>query len=168
MPKGFQGKKKGSKEEKRAIAKAQRAKKKGTTKGEVRKTSRRAYEKRKTSTNKRKSSSSNRSTTTKSMAKRKNGVRGAGRSAKNLLTSGFVGKAVTGLGAAALVGTVMNRILPGSPITAIAQPIAAYAAGGGIGAITSVILNGGLGSITGFLGGQQAVTPSVGQPEFGV
>ena len=103
------------------------------------------------------------------MAKqRRSSVRRAGSSAKNLLTSGIVGKAVTGIGAAALVGTVMNRILPGSPITGIAQPIAAYAAGGAVGAVTSVILNGGLGAITGFLGGQAAGTPSVGQVEFGV
>jgi len=145
-------------------------KRKGTTKGMVRKTARRAFEgKRKSSKTKRKSSSSNRRTPIKSMARRKrSSVRRAGSSAKNLLTSGIVGKAVTGIGAAALVGTVMNRILPGSPITGIAQPIAAYAAGGAVGAVTSVILNGGLGSITGFLGGQQAATPSVGQVEFGV
>ena len=53
------------------------------------------------------------------------------------------------------------------PIAGIA-PIAAYAAGGAVGAITSVLLNGGLGSITGFLGGQQAAVPSVGTTEFGV
>ena len=145
-------------------------KRKGTTKGMVRKTARRAFEgKRKSSKTKRKSSSSNRRTPIKSMARRKrSSVRRAGSSAKNLLTSGIVRKAVTCIGAAALVGTVMNRILPGSPITGIAQPIAAYAAGGAVGAVTSVILNGGLGSITGFLGGQQAATPSVGQVEFGV
>ena len=143
---------------------------KGTTKGMVRKTARRAFEgKRKSSTKKRKSSSSNRRTPIKSMARRRrSSVRRAGSSAKNLLTSGIVGKAVTGIGAAALVGTVMNRILPGSPITGIAQPIAAYAAGGAVGAVTSVILNGGLSTITGFLGGQQAATPSVGTTEFGV
>jgi|TARA_R110000824_G_scaffold338369_1_gene524845 hypothetical protein len=147
-----------------------RRRRKGTTKGMVRKTARRAYEgKRKSSKTKRKSSSSNRRTSIKSMARSKtSSARRAGRSAKNLLTSGIVGKAVTGIGAAALVGTVMNRILPGSPITGIAQPIAAYAAGGAVGAITSVILNGGLGTITGFLGGQQAATPSVGTVEFGV
>jgi hypothetical protein len=144
-------------------------KRKGTTKGMVRKTARRAFEKRKSSKTKRKSSSSNRRTPMKSMARRRrSSVRRAGSSAKNILTSGIVGKAVTGIGAAALVGTVMNRILPGSPITGIAQPIAAYAAGGAVGAVTSVILNGGLGSITGFLGGQQAATPSVGTVEFGV
>ena len=144
-------------------------KRKGTTKGMVRKTARRAFEgKRKSSKTKRKSSSSNRRTPIKSMARRRrSSVRRAGSSAKNILTSGIVGKAVTGIGAAALVGTVMNRILPGSPITGIAQPIAAYAAGGAVGAVTSVILNGGLGAITGFLGGQQA-TPSVGNMEFGV
>ena len=100
--------------------------------------------------------------------KRSRTIRRAGRTAKGILTSGIVGKAVTGIGAAALVSTVMNRILPGSPITGIAQPIAAYAAGGAVGAISSVIFNGGLGQITGFLGGQQAATPSVGNVEFGV
>ena len=154
----------------RKLVALNKRKRKGTTKGMVRKTARRAFEgKRKSSKTKRKSSSSNRRTPIKSMARRKrSSVRRAGSSAKNLLTSGIVGKAVTGIGAAALVGTVMNRILPGSPITGIAQPIAAYAAGGAVGAVTSVILNGGLGSITGFLGGQQAATPSVGQVEFGV
>ena len=154
----------------RKLVALNKRRRKGTTKGMVRKTARRAFEgKRKSSTKKRKSSSSNRRTPIKSMARRKrSSVRRAGSSAKNLLTSGIVGKAVTGIGAAALVGTVMNRILPGSPITGIAQPIAAYAAGGAVGAVTSVILNGGLGSITGFLGGQQAATPSVGQVEFGV
>ena len=101
------------------------------------------------------------------MAKRKSRPRRVGNSVKNILTSGVVGKAVTGIGAAALVGTVMNRILPGSPITGIAQPIAAYAAGGAVGAVTSVILNGGLSTITGFLGGSSS-TPSVGTTEFGV
>lgn len=164
--KGFQGKKKGSKEEKRAIAKAQRAKKKGTTKGEVRKTARRAFEKRKTSTNKRKSSPSNSRKRTNSMPKRT--AKGARGKAKNFLKSGIIGQAVTGIGAAALIGTVMNRVLPGSPITSIAQPIAAYAAGGGVGAVASVLLSGGLNSITGFLGGQQNGTTQVGQMEFGV
>ena len=100
--------------------------------------------------------------------RRRSSSRRIGSKFSNVLTSGLVGKAVTGIGAAALVGTVMNRILPGSPITGIAQPIAAYAAGGAVGAVTSVLLNGGLGSITGFLGGSQAATPSVGAVEFGV
>ncbi len=141
-----------------------------TRKGQVRKTARRAYEGiRKKSKTKRKSSSSNRRTPIRSMARRRRSrSRQIGSKFSNVLTSGLVGKAVTGIGAAALVGTVMNRILPGSPITGIAQPIAAYAAGGAVGAVTSVLLNGGLGSITGFLGGSQAATPSVGAVEFGV
>ncbi len=163
--KGFQGKRKGSPEEKRAIVKAQRAKKRGTTKGEVRKTARRAYEpKRKSSTNKRKSSTSNSRKRTSSMPKK----RAIQKKTKNFLKSGIIGQAVTGIGAAALIGTVMNRVLPGSPITSIAQPIAAYAAGGGVGAVASVLLSGGLNSITGFLGGQQNGTTQVGQMEFGV
>ena len=166
--KGFQGKRKGSPEEKRAIAKAQRAKKKGTTKGEVRKTARRAYEpKRKSSTNKRKSSPSNTRKRTNSMPKQRRAT-GARGKAKNFLKSGIVGQAVTGIGAAALIGTVMNKVLPGSPITQVAQPIAAYAAGGGVGAVASVLLSGGLNSITGFLGGQQNGTTQIGQMEFGV
>jgi hypothetical protein len=154
----------------RKLVALNKRRRKGTTKGMVRKTARRAFEgKRKSSRTKRKSSSSNTRTPMKSMAKRRrSSARRAGSKISNVLTSGLVGKAVTGIGAAALVGTVMNRILPGSPITGIAQPIAAYAAGGAVGAITSVILNGGLGSITGFLGGQQAATPSVGTVEFGV
>ena len=131
---------------------------KSTRKGQVRKTARRAYVKR--------SSSLKRKSPRKTMAKRMKRIRkratgGFG----NILKSGIVGKAVAGLGAAALVGTVMNRLLPASPITSLAQPIAAYAAGGAIGAVSSVILNGGLGSITGFLGGQQS---GVGNMEFGV
>jgi hypothetical protein len=153
----------------RKLVALNKRKRKGTTKGMVRKTARRAFVKRKSSTKKRKSSSSNRRTPIRSMARRRrSSVRRAGSKFSNVLTSGIVGKAVTGIGAAALVGTVMNRILPGSPITGIAQPIAAYAAGGAVGAVTSVLLNGGLGSITGFLGGQQAATPSVGTVEFGV
>jgi len=153
----------------RKLVALNKRKRKGTTKGMVRKTARRAFEKRKTSKTKRKSSSSNRRTPIKSMARRRrSSTRRIGSKFSNVLTSGLVGKAVTGIGAAALVGTVMNRILPGSPITGIAQPIAAYAAGGAVGAVTSVLLNGGLGSITGFLGGQQAATPSVGNVEFGV
>jgi|TARA_R110000824_G_scaffold359219_1_gene546736 hypothetical protein len=131
---------------------------KSTRKGQVRKTARRAYVKR--------SSSLKRKSPRKTMAKRMKRIRkratgGFG----NILKSGIVGKAVAGLGAAALVGTVMNRLLPASPITSLAQPIAAYAAGGAIGAVSSVILNGGLGSITGFLGGQQS---GVSNMEFGV
>ena len=154
----------------RKLVALNKRKRKGTTKGMVRKTARRAFEgKRKSSKTKRKSSSSNRRTPIRSMARRRrSSARRAGSKISNVLTSGIVGKAVTGIGAAALVGTVMNRILPGSPITGIAQPIAAYAAGGAVGAVTSVLLNGGLGSITGFLGGQQAATPSVGTVEFGV
>lgn len=153
----------------RKLVALNKRRRKGTTKGMVRKTARRAFVKRKSSTKKRKSSSSNRRTPIRSMARRRrSSVRRAGSKFSNVLTSGIVGKAVTGIGAAALVGTVMNRILPGSPITGIAQPIAAYAAGGAVGAVTSVLLNGGLGSITGFLGGQQAATPSVGTVEFGV
>ena len=152
----------------RKLVALNKRKRKGTTKGMVRKTARRAFEKRKSSKTKRKSSSSNRRTPIRSMARRRrSSSRRIGSKFSNVLTSGLVGKAVTGIGAAALVGTVMNRILPGSPITGIAQPIAAYAAGGAVGAVTSVLLNGGLGSITGFLGGQQAAT-SVGTVEFGV
>ena len=132
---------------------------KSTRKGQVRKTARRAYEPKRSSSLKRKSPR-------KTMAKRRSFRRRATGGFGNILKSGIVGKAVMGLGAAALVGTVMNRLLPASPLTTLAQPIAAYAAGGAVGAVSSVILNGGLGSITGFLGGQQ--TPSVGTTEFGV
>ena len=140
------------------VAMNKRRARKTTTKGKVRKTARRAYEP------KRKSSPSNTRKRTNSMPKR----RAIEKKAKNFLKSGIIGQAVTGIGAAALIGTVMNRVLPGSPITSIAQPIAAYAAGGGVGAVASVLLSGGLNSITGFLGGQQNGTTQVGQMEFGV
>jgi len=173
MAKGFQGKKKGSKEEKRAIAKAQRARKtttrtrRTTRKGDLTLKRKPAFpNKRKSSQNKRKSSPSNSRKRTNSMPKKT--TRRVTQKAENFLKKGLVGKAVTGIGAAALVGTVMNRILPGSPITNLAQPIAAYAAGGGVGAVASVLLSGGLNSITGFLGGQQNGTTQVGQMEFGV
>ena len=147
------------------VAMNKRRARKTTTKGKVRKTARRAYEpKRKSSTNKRKSSPSNTRKRSNSMPKR----RAIQKKAKNFLKSGIIGQAVTGIGAAALIGTVMNRVLPGSPITSIAQPIAAYAAGGGVGAVASVVFSGGLNSITGFLGGQQNGTTQVGQMEFGV
>ena len=169
--KGFQGKRKGSPEEKRAIAKAQRARKtttrtrRTTRKGDLTLKGKPAFpNKRKSSQNKRKSSPSNSRKRTNSMPKR----RAIQKKAKNFLKSGIIGQAVTGIGAAALIGTVMNRVLPGSPITGIAQPIAAYAAGGGVGAVASVLLSGGLNSITGFLGGQQNGTTQVGQMEFGV
>ena len=171
--KGFQGKRKGSPEEKRAIAKAQRERKtttrtrRTTRKGDLTLKRKPAFpNKRKSSTNKRKSSPSNTRKRSNSMPKRR--ATGARGKAKNFLKSGIIGQAVTGIGAAALIGTVMNKVLPGSPITSIAQPIAAYAAGGGVGAVASVLLSGGLNSITGFLGGQQNGTTQVGQMEFGV
>lgn len=81
----------------------------------------------------------------------------------NVFNRGTIGKVVAGVGAAALVGTVMDRLLPASPITAIAKPIAAYSAGGAAGAVGSVLLDGGLGSITNFFGiGQSAGTTQGG------
>ena len=57
-----------------------------------------------------------------------------------------------GVGAATVAGIAVNAIAP--QFAGIAKPLAAFAAGGPIGAITSVLLdNGGLSNISGLLGG---------------
>jgi len=86
----------------------------------------------------------------------------------NVFNRGTVGKVVAGVGAAALVGAVMDRFLPASPVTAIAKPIAAYASGGAAGAIGSVVLDGGLNSIANFFGMQSQSTNQVQGGGFSV
>lgn len=68
----------------------------------------------------------------------------------NVLKSGIVGKVVLGIGAATLVGLVVDRFAP--QFSPIARPVAALIAGGPIGAVGSVLLSGGL-NLGGFLGG---------------
>lgn len=61
-------------------------------------------------------------------------------------------KAMIGIGAATLAGTVVSMVAP--QFASIAKPIAAFATGGVVGAAASLILSpDGLGSITGLFGG---------------
>lgn len=108
---------------------------------------------RKTTTKSRKSSTLKRTTRKKSMPKRKTSRRSsAKKSLGNIFNRGTVGAAVSGIGAAALIGSIMDRFVPNSPITQVARPIAAYTAGGATGAIASIILSGGLNQIGSFFG----------------
>lgn len=71
----------------------------------------------------------------------------------NILKSGLVGKLVLGVGAATVVGLAVDRFAP--QFGGIARPLAAFAAGGPVGAIGSLLISGGLGNIFGGFGGQQ-------------
>ena len=86
----------------------------------------------------------------------------------NVFNRGTLGKVAVGVGAAAIVGTIMDRFLPASPVTALAKPIAAYSAGGAAGAIGSVLLEGGLGSIGQFFGMQSQSTNQTSSGGFSV
>ena len=96
----------------------------------------------------------------KSMAKRRRrstrqrSVSGGFRRAKSgigsIFKSGLVGKIVLGVGAATVAGLVVDRFAP--QFSGIARPVAALIAGGPIGAIGSVLLQGGL-NLGGILGG---------------
>ncbi len=66
-------------------------------------------------------------------------------------------KAMIGIGAATLAGTVVSMVAP--QFAPIAKPIAAFATGGVVGAAASLIISpNGLGSITGLLGGGTGTT----------
>ena len=140
--------------------------KSSTKKGQVRKTARRAYEtKRKASTKRRKTAKINKTTSKrKSMAKKR---RSYSRSAKsgitNVFKSGVLGKAVAGIGAASILGLVVNQVAPQfQPISSVAG---GYLGGGAVGAIAALMINGGLGNLGNLFGGSTNVTA---QQEFGV
>jgi len=80
------------------------------------------------------------------------------------LKTGIIGEVVKGIGAGSLVGMIMGRVLPDSPITPIASTGAAFLAGGVTGGIAQVVLSGGLSSFGGLFGGGI----SAPQQEFGV
>ena len=123
-----------------------------------RKSSKSTPKKRSKSTTKRRKSQPLRSTKPrKSMRKRRSSTRSTSKIG-NIFNKGTIGKVVAGVGAAALVGAVLDRFLPNSPITTIAKPLAAYAGGGAAGAIGSVVLDGGLNSIGSFFGLQSNST----------
>jgi hypothetical protein len=133
-------------------------KKKGTTKGMVRKTARRAFEgKRKTTTKRRITKTIKRRTTSrKPMARRRTIRRRVSRSTRGIGSSfktGIIGDVVKGIGAGSLVGLVMSRVAPNSTITPIASTGAAFLTGGLVGGAANLILSGGLSNLGGIFGG---------------
>ena len=102
------------------------------------------------------------------MAKRRSSYKRSTSKIGNIFNKGTIGKVVAGVGAAALVGAVLDRFLPNSPITTIAKPIAAYAGGGAAGAIGSVVLDGGLNTIGSFFGMQSNSTNQTASGGFSV
>ena len=132
-------------------------KKKGTTKGMVRKTARRAFEgKRKTTTRRRITKTiKRRSTPRKTMARRRTITRRVSRKSRGIgssLKTGVIGDVVKGIGAGSLVSLVMSRVAPNSSITPIASTGAAFLTGGIVGGAANLILSGGL-SLGGIFGG---------------
>jgi hypothetical protein len=134
-------------------------KKKGTTKGQVRKTARRAFEgKRKTTTKRRITKTIKRRRTTKTTMPSRTrrirrtysrGSKGIGKSFK----TGIIGDVVKGIGAGSLVGIVMSRVAPNSSITPLASAGAGFLTGGLIGGAANLILSGGLSNLGGIFGG---------------
>ncbi len=132
-------------------------KKKGTTKGQVRKTARRAFEgKRKTTTKRRITKTiKRRSASRKTMARRRTITRRVSRKSRGIgssLKTGVIGDVVKGIGAGSLVSLVMSRVAPNSSITPIASTGAAFLTGGIVGGAANLILSGGL-SLGGIFGG---------------
>lgn len=120
----------------------------------------------KSSTNKRKSTTINKTKTKrKTMVSRRKRysrrARSGGLKIGSSLKTGIIGEVVKGIGAGSLVGMVMGRVMPDSPITPIASTGAAFLAGGVTGGIAQVILSGGLSSFGGMFGGSQNVTAQV-------
>ena len=90
------------------------------------------------------------------MAKNKRFAR-ARKTGSKVFGNPLLKKAMIGIGAATLAGTVVNMVAP--QFAPIAKPIAAFATGGVVGAAASLILSpDGLGSITGLFGGSTGTT----------
>ena len=131
-------------------------KKKGTTKGQVRKTARRAFEgKRKTTTRRRITKTIKRRSTPRKTMARRTITRRVSRKSRGIgssLKTGVIGDVVKGIGAGSLVSLVMSRVAPNSSITPIASTGAAFLTGGIVGGAANLILSGGL-SLGGIFGG---------------
>jgi hypothetical protein len=131
-------------------------KKKGTTKGMVRKTARRAFEgKRKTTTKRRITKTIKRRSAPRKTMARRTITRRVSRKSRGIgssLKTGVIGDVVKGIGAGSLVSLVMSRVAPGSSITPIASTGAAFLTGGIVGGAANLILSGGL-SLGGIFGG---------------
>lgn len=94
--------------------------------------------------------------TRKPMARRRSVRRSMRKSSSKIggfFKSGMVGKAVAGIGAATLVGVVMNQVAP--QFSGIAAPVAGFAAGGPVGGIASIIV-----SPTGLSGITNLISPA--------
>ena len=97
-----------------------------------------------------------------SMAKRSRGrsiIRRGSKGIKSSLQSGLLSNVVKGIGGGALVGTVMNRIVPNSSITPLASIGAGFLFGGVVGGAANLVLSGGLNAIGGIFGNTQASAP---------
>ena len=131
-------------------------KKKGTTKGMVRKTARRAFEgKRKSSTKRRITKTIKRRSAPRKTMARRTITRRVSRKSRGIgssLKTGVIGDVVKGIGAGSLVSLVMSRVAPGCSITPIASTGAAFLTGGIVGGAANLILSGGL-SLGGIFGG---------------
>ena len=141
-------------------------KKRGTTKGMVRKTARRAFQGKRKSTTKRRVTKTikRRSSSSKPMARRRSIRRTARRGSRGIgssLKTGIIGDVVKGIGAGSLVGLVMARVAPGSSITPIASTGAAFLTGGIVGGAANLLLTGGL-SLGGIFGGATAPQQEMG------
>ena len=80
-------------------------------------------------------------------------ARSSGLKIGSSLKTGIIGEVVKGIGAGSLVGMVMGRVMPNSPITPIASTAAAFLAGGVTGGAAQVVLSGGLANLGGMFGG---------------
>jgi hypothetical protein len=129
-------------------------------KGRAAKSGKKAGPKRKVIVKKRTKSvkvkSKRKSTKRNTMAKNKRFAR-ARKTGSKVFGNPLLKKAMIGIGAATLAGTVVNMVAP--QFAPIAKPIAAFATGGVVGAAASLILSpDGLGSITGLFGGSTGTT----------
>jgi len=92
---------------------------------------------------------------TRKRSTRRRSVSGGFRRAKGgigrVLKTGIPGKIVLGLGSAALVAQVTERLAP--QFTGIATTAAAFLGGGIVGGAAQVLLSGGLGGLGGLFGG---------------
>ena len=97
---------------------------------------------------------------TNTMRRRKSSYR---RSAKSGLSSifkgGLLGKAAAGIGAATVMGLIVSNVAP--QFNSISQVAGGYLGGGAVGAVSALLVNGGLGNIGNILGGNQQVTSQV-------
>jgi len=122
---------------------------KGTKKGMIRKTSRRAYE------GLRKSTSLKRRKPRKTMAKRRSRMRSVVRRRTDLrgvFKRGLLGEATKGIGAGAIAGLVVNQFAP--QYSTVASTGAGFLGGGVVGALASLFVNGGFSQIAGMFGGR--------------